>query len=160
MDLYLIENSSTNQFPRYFPAIKSRVRIMPKVIDYAPPWLSRPFPGASLFLSSRSELPSPQTSRSAKENTAEPHYVGPKRTVARRGNEVFVVVDNQIRWSNLATLKNEWQTEVRQQRKDGSIRGKPRELSDSKDRAGRRRSALDSEKSLYRVGFCAILLIF
>lgn len=35
-------------------------------------------------------------------------YNGPKRTLAKRGNEVFTVVDNQIRWSSLTRLKDEW----------------------------------------------------
>src|SRR5947209_883057 len=101
---------------------------MPKVLDYAPPWLSRPSPGADFFLSSSAEPSSPRASRSTKArdvaDSREPP-VGPKRTIARRGNEVFALVDNQIRWTNLVTLKDDWQTDVRQRRND-TVRGNSR----------------------------------
>lgn len=44
---------------------------------------------------------------------------GATRTIAKRGNEVFAVVDNEIRWSNLARLKDQWQQEIKQ--KKGSV---------------------------------------
>lgn len=75
---------------------------MPKVISYTPSWLSRPSPGAALFSS-----PAPKDPGSLKSPKA--GYLGPSRTLARRGNEVFTVVDNQIRWSSLTRLKDEWQ---------------------------------------------------
>ncbi|KAL4968669.1 uncharacterized protein BDV14DRAFT_167511 [Aspergillus stella-maris] len=80
---------------------------MPKVISYTPPWLSRPSPGASLFSS-----PAPKDPASLK-SSKDANYVGPSRTLARRGNEVFTVVDNQIRWSSLTRLKDEWQQRSR-----------------------------------------------
>ncbi|KAL4925014.1 uncharacterized protein BDV17DRAFT_191099 [Aspergillus undulatus] len=80
---------------------------MPKVISYTPPWLSRPSPGASLFSS-----PAPKDPASIK-NSQVGNYVGPSRSLARRGNEVFTVVDNQIRWSSLTRLKDEWQQRER-----------------------------------------------
>ncbi|KAL4917219.1 hypothetical protein BDW62DRAFT_88777 [Aspergillus aurantiobrunneus] len=80
---------------------------MPKVISYTPPWLSRPSPGASLFSS-----PAPKDPGSLR-NSKDAGYVGPSRTLARRGNEVFTVVDNQIRWSSLMRLKDEWQQRAR-----------------------------------------------
>jgi nucleoporin NUP82 len=80
---------------------------MPKVISYTPPWLSRPFPGAALFSS-----PAPKDPASSK-STKDTPYLGPSRTLARRGNEVFTVVDNQIRWSSLTRLKDDWQQRAR-----------------------------------------------
>ncbi|KAL4807350.1 hypothetical protein BDV18DRAFT_116082 [Aspergillus unguis] len=76
---------------------------MPKVISYTPPWLSRPSPGGSLFSS-----PAPKDPETAK-NAKDAGYCGPLRTLARRGNEIFTVVDNRIRWSSLTRLKDEWQ---------------------------------------------------
>ncbi|KAL4864469.1 hypothetical protein BDV12DRAFT_176146 [Aspergillus spectabilis] len=84
---------------------------MPQVISYTPPWLSRPSPGASLFSSSApKDLGSLKTTKDAR-------YVGPSRTLARRGNEVFTVVDNQIRWSSLTRLKDDWQQRERSRSK-------------------------------------------
>lgn len=80
---------------------------MPKVISYTPPWLSRPSPGASLFSSSAPKDPGSLRSPKGAD------YLGPSRTLARRGNEVFTVVDNQIRWSSLTRLKDEWQQRAR-----------------------------------------------
>ncbi|KKK11892.1 nuclear pore complex protein [Aspergillus rambellii] len=77
---------------------------MPKVISFTPPWLSRPSSGASLF-SSTAAPNDPINLKTAKDV----EYDGPIRTLARRGNEVFTVVDNQIRWSSLTRLKDRWQ---------------------------------------------------
>lgn len=33
---------------------------------------------------------------------------GPKKLLACRGTEIFVAVDNQIRWSDLCMLKDDW----------------------------------------------------
>ncbi|KAK2795554.1 hypothetical protein FQN51_000408 [Onygenales sp. PD_10] len=121
---------------------------MPKIIDYAPPWLSRPSPGANVFSSTAPEH-SPHASRNAKgkdgPDTREQPYLGPKRTLARRGTEIFTVVDNQIRWSSLSALKDEWQAEVRQKRNQTG-RGRDRERSPS-PAAGQ----ADKQPSLYRV---------
>ncbi|PGH08945.1 hypothetical protein GX51_01002 [Blastomyces parvus] len=126
---------------------------MPKVIDYSPPWLSRPSPGATFFLGSGSERPS-QASRISKSKDAgdarEQSYLGPKRTLARRGTEVFAVVDNQIRWSNLSILKDEWQAEVRQKRK-GTERGREPERSPPRQDESTGGHAADGEASSYRV---------
>ncbi|OJJ67403.1 hypothetical protein ASPBRDRAFT_47943 [Aspergillus brasiliensis CBS 101740] len=92
---------------------------MPKVISYTPPWLSRPAPGASIFASSGSK--SPEYTQGTKEVV----YSGPTRIHAKRGNELFTVVDNQIRWSSLTRLKDEWQHNARsndkQQSEDRSV---------------------------------------
>lgn len=75
---------------------------MPNVVSYTPPWLSRPSPGASLFSSTSAK-------GTALGIQGKADYNGPTRTLAKRGNEVFTVVDNQIRWSSLTRLKDEWQ---------------------------------------------------
>ncbi|KAL3467242.1 hypothetical protein BJX64DRAFT_192606 [Aspergillus heterothallicus] len=83
------------------------IATMPKVISYTPPWLSRPSPGASLFASTTHKDPT------SLKNPKDYKYDGPTRTLAKRGNEVFTVVDNQIRWANLTRLKDEWQQRER-----------------------------------------------
>lgn len=96
---------------------------MPQIVDYAPAWLSRPSPGASFFSPSGADkAASPgRHARGLSDTSArnEAPYEGPLRILARRGNEVFVVVDNQIRWAKLTSLKDEWHREVRKKR-DGS----------------------------------------
>lgn len=78
---------------------------MPNVVSYTPPWLSRPSPGASLFSSTSAKGPD----SSLLNGPGNGEYFGPTKTLAKRGNEVFTVVDNQIRWSSLTRLKDEWQ---------------------------------------------------
>ena len=86
---------------------------MPKVISYTPSWLSRPSPGFQLFAQS-----SRPNSRGVKEQVSKvqengkangKEYIGPTRTIATRGTEVFVVVDNEIRWSDLCMLRDHWE---------------------------------------------------
>jgi hypothetical protein len=99
-------------FNSSLPAFCLRYAVnMPQVISYTPPWLSRPSPGATLFSSpSAKDLgPSPSDRR-------ETGYARPTRTLARRGNEVFAVVDNQIRWSSLSKLKDEWKQQSKAKR--------------------------------------------
>lgn len=57
-------------------------------------------------------------SRDSKNSTC----VGPKRIIARRGTEVFVVVDDQIRWSDLGMLKDKWdEQQILNKRKGNSL---------------------------------------
>ncbi|KAJ5628783.1 hypothetical protein N7490_011011 [Penicillium lividum] len=85
---------------------------MPKVTSYAPAWLCRPSPGASLFTSASNKGPSQALQNGSKSVTPN----SATRTIAKRGNEIFVVVDNEIRWSDLARLKDQWQQEARQKK--------------------------------------------
>ena len=87
-----------------------------KVNSYAPAWLCRPSPGANLFTSSSAKSPAqdPQTGTNKKPAS------GATRTIARRGNEVFAVVNNEIRWSDLSRLKDQWQHQVRQKKGSAS----------------------------------------
>ena len=97
---------------------------MPQIVDYAPAWLSRPSPGASFFSPSGADKTAfPATPAKGLSDTSaknEAPYEGPLRILARRGNEAFVVVDNQIRWAKLTSLKDEWHREVRKKRGDAS----------------------------------------
>ncbi|OXV06148.1 hypothetical protein Egran_06083 [Elaphomyces granulatus] len=70
---------------------------MLEAINHTPPWLCRSS-GASLFASNL-RLPPQKDS-----------YEGPQRCLAKRGTEIFVVVDNELRWSNLVTLKDQWES--------------------------------------------------
>lgn len=78
---------------------------MPKIKSFAPGWLHEPSPGHQLF---------EQSSDDAKAPAALPYgrkvKSGPRRTIARRGTEVFVAVGKQIRWGDLAYLKETWET--------------------------------------------------
>ncbi|KAI1268260.1 nuclear pore complex protein An-Nup82 [Xylariaceae sp. FL1019] len=71
---------------------------MPKIKSYTPSWLSSPSPGHQLF------APVPGDSYS----TPDPP-IGPRRTIVRRGTEVFIAVGREIRWADLVYLKERWQ---------------------------------------------------
>lgn len=77
---------------------------MPKIKSYTPGWLSKGSPGNNLFApstdGSRASLSSPY---SAKPKKRSPN--GARRTIARRGTEVFVANGREIRWGDLAYLK-------------------------------------------------------
>ena len=72
---------------------------MLEAINHTPPWLCRPSSGASVFDSNQRVLPEKDS------------YEGPQRCLAKRGTEIFAVVDNELRWSNLATLKHQWESD-------------------------------------------------
>ena len=100
---------------------------MPKIISYTPPWLCRPSPGFHLFsseLSKRSAERGSNQSVNGSKNKKTP--VGPVKTIARRGTEIFVVVDNEIRWSDLCMLKGDW--EKIEGDKKGSSKIKPTDV--------------------------------
>ncbi|KAI9822996.1 MAG: hypothetical protein M1832_002650 [Thelocarpon impressellum] len=82
---------------------------MPKVLNYTPAWLSRPSPGFELFSSK-----TPASNTAGSKSTQ-----GPRRTIARRGTEVFVAVGNQIRWADLSYLKNAWDDRAEKRRRRG-----------------------------------------
>lgn len=87
---------------------------MPKITSYTPAWLSKPNPGHEIF-----------TAKSTKtRNTHEPSFhgqietskknakPGPRRTIARRGTEVFIAVGKEIRWADLVYLKEVWEDKL------------------------------------------------
>lgn len=70
---------------------------MPKVLARDPAWLSRNAPASNLFRPS-----SDAQNRSLDRETEG----GVTRRIARRGAEVFVAVGNELRWANLAQLRD------------------------------------------------------
>ncbi|KAL6871870.1 hypothetical protein J3F83DRAFT_732912 [Trichoderma novae-zelandiae] len=89
---------------------------MPKVKCYSAAWLSKNAPGNQLFEPSAESLRSRALSPSKKKQIP-----GPRRTIARRGTEVFVAVGKEIRWGDLVYLKEEW-TEKQSRRRSSSVR--------------------------------------
>lgn len=84
---------------------------MPKIKAYTPAWLSSPSPGHRLF------TPNPEDAQNI------PSYgqiaasaTGPRRTIAIRGTEVFIAVGKEIRWADLAYLKERYQEKAAQDR--------------------------------------------
>ncbi|KAK3322591.1 hypothetical protein B0H66DRAFT_210019 [Apodospora peruviana] len=78
---------------------------MPKIKSFAAPWLNEPAPGHKLFELSTEDSKLPNAlayGRKAK--------TGPRRTIADRGTEIFVAAGKQIRWGDLAYLKESWES--------------------------------------------------
>lgn len=84
---------------------------MPKVKSYSAAWLSNSAaPGRQLFEPSSESIRSRAFSPGySSKNKA---VLGPRRTIARRGTEVFVAVGKEIRWADLAYLRDEWAVKV------------------------------------------------
>ena len=81
---------------------------MPKVLEYTPSWLCRSSEGYNLFsgndaAQSRGSNKGSRIPQSSASDGQE--YLGATKTIARRGTEVFVVVENRIRWSDLCMLQ-------------------------------------------------------
>ncbi|RSM00495.1 hypothetical protein CEP52_009055 [Fusarium oligoseptatum] len=77
---------------------------MPKVKSFSTAWLSSNTPGHRLF----------EPSEASRSRGLEVGYSsrkkpipGPRRTIARRGTEIFVAVGREIRWGDLAYLKDD-----------------------------------------------------
>lgn len=71
---------------------------MPRVLSHTPAWLSRPSPGHQLF------EPTPSTNQSP---VRKHESLGLRRPIATRDSEIFVAVGREIRWADLAHLKEE-----------------------------------------------------
>lgn len=80
---------------------------MVRIKSYTPPWLSKPAIGHDVF--APADLESTKGSATSSKNRSPP---GPRRTIARRGTEVFVAVGKEIRWADLVYLKERWQDGV------------------------------------------------
>ncbi|KAL2064352.1 hypothetical protein VTL71DRAFT_4846 [Oculimacula yallundae] len=81
------------------------------IAEYTPAWLQKPYPGHGLFTSAPAKATSSFLSQSngsdsASKRSAKP---GPRRTIARRGVEVFIAVGKEIRWADLVYLKESWE---------------------------------------------------
>ena len=87
---------------------------MPKVLAYTPEWLSRNNPGFQLF---NNPQPSQDQAQARQKGSTLPEtdgasnneYVGPNKTIARRGAEIFTVVGKHIRWADLSILKEKFE---------------------------------------------------
>ncbi|KAL2017313.1 hypothetical protein VTK56DRAFT_2336 [Thermocarpiscus australiensis] len=97
---------------------------MPQIKSFAPSWLNEPAPGHKLFEPSDDDVKTPASLPYGK--TPKPW---PRRTIARRGTEVFVAVGKQIRWGDLAHLKETW--EAKQARSGAGTRVKKEDSDDS-----------------------------
>ncbi|KAJ8125346.1 hypothetical protein O1611_g8293 [Lasiodiplodia mahajangana] len=98
---------------------------MPKIKAYTPAWLSSPSPGHRLF------APNPNDTQSIPSYaSAAASALGPRRTIAIRGTEVFIAVGKEIRWADLVYLKERWQEKAAQGRRGVHIK---REGSDEVD---------------------------
>jgi nucleoporin NUP82 len=68
---------------------------MPKVLSYTPAWLARPSAGYHLFVPEKATRDTPVQSS------------GLRKNIATRESEIFVAVGNEIRWADLAQLKED-----------------------------------------------------
>ncbi|KAB8289835.1 hypothetical protein EYC80_010467 [Monilinia laxa] len=96
---------------------------MPHVLGYTPTWLSKPNPGHEIFTAGPT---SNQTSsgNSYTSNDRKSTSSGPRRTIARRGTEIFIAVGKEIRWADLVYLKETWENNQGNQR--SFLKGKSR----------------------------------
>lgn len=121
---------------------------MPRIRSYTPGWLSKGAPGNNLFAppadASRASLSSPYTPKSKKRSPN-----GARRTIARRGTEVFVANGREIRWGDLVYLK-----EMHASQREGA-RVK-REEPDENDTLG----SIETRAAGYRVSFVPLLQLF
>jgi nucleoporin NUP82 len=98
---------------------------MPKILTYTPPWLARPLPGSKIFSDPRGHVlqtsTSNRTSQLGSPNDVKQgeSYQGPRRLLANRGTEIFTVVDNTIRWADLARVKSDWYQQASTQEAHG-----------------------------------------
>lgn len=100
---------------------------MPKIVKHTPRWLSRPSPGFKLFSDPATHG---HTSNGRETNGTNSSPV-PSRKIACRGTEVFIVVHNELRWSDLVLLK---------------------ELHDEKPQEDEHDEADDERRQSYKVG--------
>ena len=93
---------------------------MPKITTYTPAWLSRPSPGYNLFSAQENTR---TTEKASNGTTSKSTFPGPRRTIAHRGTELFVVVGNTIRWADLSTYKEEWEQKDQDRKRYSKSRG-------------------------------------
>lgn len=69
---------------------------MPKILSRRPKWLDYGTPGFDFF----------QPADNDKSRQTGPQYKGPSRKIAHRGTEVYAAVGSEVRWSDLAVLRD------------------------------------------------------
>ena len=72
---------------------------MERPIAFTPPWLVMPSPGRRMFLPRTPATGKPSQTRHA------PQGEKPKRTIVVHDSEIFVAVGNEIRWTDVQTLR-------------------------------------------------------
>lgn len=87
---------------------------MPKVLAYTPEWLCRNNAGFQLFdnlqpTKAQAQARFRDSIRPEKSSEGINDYVGPNKTIARRGAEIFTVVGKYIRWADLSMLKESFE---------------------------------------------------
>ncbi|CAG8960692.1 hypothetical protein HYFRA_00013460 [Hymenoscyphus fraxineus] len=90
---------------------------MPKAIGYTPAWLSKPNPGYEIFNGAPSAANASYSSTSANTSRKRVSKPGPRRTIARRGTEIFTAVGKEIRWADLVYLKEAWESKQPKERR-------------------------------------------
>lgn len=79
-------------------------------------------PGWKIFTPSIKEESYPPLSQNASgKKNAKP---GPRRTIAKRGTEVFFAVGKEIRWADLVYLKEAWEDKKERSNSFSNRRGK------------------------------------
>ena len=86
---------------------------MPKVISRLPAWLSRSTPAHRLF-----SVESPDNSEAYQHYRGKLENPGP-RILAHRDSEVFTANGNTIRWADLASMKDNWESKHKKTRSLG-----------------------------------------
>lgn len=114
---------------------------MPRIISYTPAWLSRPSPGFDVFSPGSNASTPPATNgtspKKVDDTDEDEPYVGPQRTIARRGTEIFVAVGKQLRWSDLCMLKDDWEEKEEKQQSQGKRHDAETEEEESDDASER-----------------------
>jgi nucleoporin NUP82 len=100
---------------------------MPKITSYTPAWLSKPNPGHEIFTSALAKAGNTHTAPSNALESKRAAKPGPRRTIARRGTEVFVAVGKEIRWADLVYLREAWEDG----QKTKTTKGKDRDSRES-----------------------------
>ncbi|KAF4547401.1 Hypothetical protein D9617_43g040170 [Elsinoe fawcettii] len=80
---------------------------MSKVTAHTPAWLSRPSTGFEVFQAGEKKIGNALSNGYGKKID----HRGPVRTAVNRGTEIFFVVDNELRWSDLVALKEAGENE-------------------------------------------------
>ena len=107
-------------------------------MSYTPGWLSNPSLGHQIFTATEGNGANGQhlSLKAFNESIKRNAKPGPRRTIARRGTEVFVAVGKEIRWADLVYLKESWEQKQESQRKDQNLkRGEDAFAEDQGDHA-------------------------
>jgi nucleoporin NUP82 len=85
---------------------------MPRIVEYTPAWLTRPSMGFEIFS---------KASEDDKSNGTTAQKTSVERLMVRRGTQVFIVVENELRWTDLVYLKDAYESEVKSRQGRASL---------------------------------------